>query len=72
MLKEILISLMVVVLVLSLALFGAYKVNKGSCYERAELYETSVKGYSFWKNYCFIEKDGKAIELEQYIEAFIN
>lgn len=63
---------LVVIVVFGAVPFIQYSIDKASCYDKAKMYGTEVQKYSWLKNYCFIEKDGKNINLEQYREVFNN
>lgn len=55
-----------VAFVLYAVYYFTYVIDKQSCYEQAELYETEVIKYSFFKKYCFVEMDGKKVNLDKY------
>ena len=53
--------------VFCIVLFGAYYYfDRASCYDKALNYQTEVSSYSYIKNYCFVEMDGKSVNLENY------
>ena len=43
-----------------------YEVDKSACYDKASNYNAKVKSYSFIKDYCFVNMNGKTVNLENY------
>ena len=60
------ITSLIIAFIGSVIFYGVYKIDKGSCYEQAELYKTEVIKYSYFKKYCFVEMSGKRVNLDKY------
>lgn len=45
-----------------------YYLDKSSCYEKAQNYGSKVEAYSWTKGYCFIDMNGKKVNLDNYYD----